>query len=105
MTTAYLSKLMAKTVIVTGASSGIGKISAIALSKAGWNVVLTARREAELKVTAEGCPASTLVVPGDVTDPAFVKTLFASTIEKYGTSIKTLTISAGSSELFNYATV
>ncbi|RXW24512.1 hypothetical protein EST38_g1368 [Candolleomyces aberdarensis] len=84
MSTAYLSKLMAKTAIVTGASSGIGKTSAIALSKAGWNVVLTARREAELKSTAQECPTSTLVIPGDVTNPAFVKTLFASTIEKYG---------------------
>ena len=75
---------MAKTAIVTGASSGIGKISAIALSKAGWNVVLTARREAELKATADECLASTLVVPGDVTSSEFVKTLFSATIEKYG---------------------
>jgi NADP-dependent 3-hydroxy acid dehydrogenase YdfG len=80
----YLAKLMAKTAIVTGASSGIGKISAIALSKAGWNVVLTARRGAELKVTADECPASTLVIPGDVTSAEFVKTLFSSTVEKYG---------------------
>ncbi|KAF6757544.1 short-chain dehydrogenase/reductase SDR [Ephemerocybe angulata] len=75
---------MAKVVIVTGASSGIGKISAIALSKAGWNVVLSARREAELLETAQECPASTLAVPGDVTDPMFVKELFSKTIGHYG---------------------
>ncbi|EAU85953.2 short-chain dehydrogenase/reductase SDR [Coprinopsis cinerea okayama7 len=79
-----LSHLMARTAIVTGASSGIGKGSAIALSNAGWNVVLTARREDALQKTATECPSSTLVVPGDVTDEGFVKTLFSSTVEKFG---------------------
>ncbi|KAH6912774.1 short-chain dehydrogenase/reductase SDR [Coprinopsis sp. MPI-PUGE-AT-0042] len=74
---------MAKTAIITGASSGIGKGSAIALSKAGWNLVLTARREDALHATARECPSSTLVVPGDVTDEDFVKRLFAQTLEKY----------------------
>ena len=81
---------MAKTAIVTGASSGIGRISAIALSKAGWNVVLTARRDAELKATADECPSSTLVVPGDATSADFVKTLFSSTVEKYGAYLEYL---------------
>ena len=75
---------MAKTAVITGSSSGIGKASAIELSKAGWNVVLTARREAELNEVAQACPSPTLVVPGDVTDPDFVKALFSETIKKFG---------------------
>jgi len=73
-----------KTVIVTGASSGIGKASAIELSKAGWNVVLTARREQELREVAKECPGETLVVPGNITDPLFVKSLFTETLGKFG---------------------
>ena len=79
------SRLTTKTAIITGASSGIGKSSAIALSKAGWDLVLTARREDALHATAQECPSSTLVLAGDITDEAFVKRLFASTLEKFGT--------------------
>ncbi|TFK20006.1 short-chain dehydrogenase/reductase SDR [Coprinopsis marcescibilis] len=81
---ATLKRLNAKTAIVTGASSGIGQRSAVALSKAGWNVVISARRAEALEETAKECPSSTLVVPGDVTDEGFVKKLFALTLEKYG---------------------
>lgn len=38
-----------KTAIVTGGSSGIGKSSARCLALAGWNVVITGRREERLK--------------------------------------------------------
>ena len=80
------SRLMTKTAIITGASSGIGKSSAIALSKAGWNLVLTARREDALHATAKECPSSTLVVAGDVTDETFVKKLFSTTLDKFSKS-------------------
>ncbi|KAJ7711269.1 hypothetical protein B0H16DRAFT_1679084 [Mycena metata] len=69
---------MAKTAIITG--------SAIALSKAGWNVVLTARRTDALQETASLCesPENCLVLPGDVTDEEFVKRLFSETVAKFG---------------------
>ncbi|KAG8707538.1 hypothetical protein FRC08_000434 [Ceratobasidium sp. 394] len=73
-----------KVIIVTGASSGIGKTTAIALSKAGWRVTLVARREAELNLVAQECPTSTLVVTCDVTDEAQVATVFTKTVEKFG---------------------
>ena len=41
--------LMGKTVVVTGASSGIGKMCAISCSRAGANVVLVARNEQRLQ--------------------------------------------------------
>ena len=43
--------LEGKTILVTGASSGIGRSTAIECSKAGAKVVLTARNEARLKET------------------------------------------------------
>ncbi|KAJ7283228.1 hypothetical protein C8J57DRAFT_1291808 [Mycena rebaudengoi] len=77
---------MTKTAIVTGSSSGVGRESAIALSKAGWNVVLTARRADALKETLQLCatPENCLVVVGDVVEEAFVKRLFAETVARFG---------------------
>jgi len=42
-------KLEGKVVLITGASAGIGRASALALAEQGANLVLTARREARLK--------------------------------------------------------
>ncbi|KAJ7664716.1 hypothetical protein B0H17DRAFT_1091715 [Mycena rosella] len=77
---------MAKTAIITGSSSGIGRESAIALSKAGWNVVLTARRADALKETSLLCeaPENYLILAGDVTNEAFVKKLFTETVSRFG---------------------
>ncbi|KAJ6567432.1 hypothetical protein DFH09DRAFT_1247410 [Mycena vulgaris] len=77
---------MARTVIITGSSSGIGRESAIALSKAGWNVVLTARRADALHETSLLCesPANCLILAGDVTDEEFVRKLFAETVSRFG---------------------
>jgi NAD(P)-dependent dehydrogenase (short-subunit alcohol dehydrogenase family) len=65
---------------------GIGRESAIALSKAGWNVVLTARRADALLETASLCESSEncMVLAGDVTDETFVKTLFSETVARFG---------------------
>ena len=46
-----LIDLSGKTIVVTGASSGIGRATAITLSEAGAKVLLTARREEELQNT------------------------------------------------------
>jgi len=54
------------------------------LSTAGWNVVLTARRELDLNDTAAECPGPTLVLAGSIVDEAFVKHLFEATVEKFG---------------------
>ncbi|KDQ62268.1 hypothetical protein JAAARDRAFT_149037 [Jaapia argillacea MUCL 33604] len=75
-----------KVAIITGASSGIGRAAAIALSAVGWSLGLSGRREEQLKETAELCNLKdkTLVVPGDVTDEEYVIRLFKETVEKFG---------------------
>jgi NAD(P)-dependent dehydrogenase (short-subunit alcohol dehydrogenase family) len=76
-----------KVAIVTGAGSGIGKATALALLKEGYSVALAGRRaEAlELAVKDAGAAASrALAVPADVSDPASVRALFAKTKEKFG---------------------
>ena len=42
-------------VLVSGASSGFGKASAIQLAREGWNLLLTSRRKARLSAVAETC--------------------------------------------------
>ncbi|KIJ32500.1 hypothetical protein M422DRAFT_35799 [Sphaerobolus stellatus SS14] len=73
-----------KVAIITGASSGIGRASSIALSKAGWSVALFARREEDLKSAAAECPSPTLVIVGDVTSEGDVKRLFEETVKAFG---------------------
>lgn len=76
-----------KIALVTGAGSGIGRASAVALAKAGFNVVIASRTKAALDEVAkeiQATGAEALVVPTDVGDPAQVKALFAKTKEKFG---------------------
>jgi len=76
-----------KVAIVTGAGSGVGKRSALALSQDGYAVVLAGRRAERLEETAKAAAPSglpTLVVPTDVGDPESVRTLFRKTIEAFG---------------------
>jgi len=78
---------MNKVAIVTGAGSGIGRASALALLKDGWKVALAGRRCDALEATraaAGDLAGNALAVPTDATDPAAVKALFAATREAFG---------------------
>ena len=73
--------------LVTGAGSGIGKASALALARAGWHVALTGRRKDALEETAGEIKAlgrRALAEPCDVGDPAAVKALFATIEREFG---------------------
>ena len=76
-----------KIAVITGAGSGIGRVSAHALLDDGWAVVLAGRRREMLEETAalaEAPPPRTLVVPTDVRDPAAIAALFGRVKETYG---------------------
>ena len=80
--------LKGKTVIITGASSGIGEATALKLAKEGANVVLTARSEDKLKelqskIEKENA-GKALVVPADVTKKDEVQNVVDKTKEKFG---------------------
>ena len=74
-----------KIAIVTGAGSGIGKVTSLALLREGYAVVLAGRRVDALETTAEEAPdgSRTLVVPTDVTDIVSIRALFAKTKETF----------------------
>lgn len=72
-----------KVVIVTGASSGIGRETALAFAAAGASVVAAARNEAALRELAAGNPAI-LPVPTDVTVDTDVNRLVETTVARFG---------------------
>jgi short-subunit dehydrogenase len=73
-----------KTVIITGASSGIGAAAARAFADAGARVVLAARDAQRLAVVARNLRGPALVVPTDVTDRAAVDALVARGVAEFG---------------------
>ena len=77
-----------KVAIVTGAGSGIGRATALALLVAGWQVVLAGRRADTLQHTVELAGDAhrqhVLAVATDVADPAAVRRLFDATSERFG---------------------
>ncbi|MFI5707448.1 SDR family NAD(P)-dependent oxidoreductase [Kribbella sp. NPDC051620] len=78
------SNLEGKVVLVTGASSGIGQATALALSEAGAKVVVGARRTDRLKLLAEDAPGDVLVLDLDVTDQQAVQDAVAATVQRFG---------------------
>lgn len=78
--------LASKVVVVTGAGSGVGRASALALLQAGGRVVLAGRRRDRLEEVAQagGAPDRTLAVPTDITDPAAVRALFEAALQAFG---------------------
>jgi 3-oxoacyl-[acyl-carrier protein] reductase len=81
------SRLTNKTVLITGASSGIGWAAAHAFAEKGANVVVTARREQRLrelceKLTASGGKAE--YVAGDAADESTAKACVALALKHFG---------------------
>src|SRR5690606_13423650 len=74
-------------VVITGASSGIGRATATRLARQGANLVLAARRGHELEAVAAECRehgAGCLVVPTDVADEDAVQRLADRALGEFG---------------------
>lgn len=79
---------MAKIALVTGASSGVGRATAIALAAAGWEVTLIARRSDALRKTVELAPPDARprmhLAPGDIVDQSAVQAIASAVLAKHG---------------------
>jgi NAD(P)-dependent dehydrogenase (short-subunit alcohol dehydrogenase family) len=76
-----------KVAIVTGAGSGIGKATALALLEEGYRVALAGRRPEPLQQTiaeAGESGSQAIAIPTDVSNPQSVRALFAKAKEEFG---------------------
>ena len=78
-----LDSQVGKVAMVTGAGTGVGRASAVALAKEGFSIVLVGRREEPLQETASLVDGNTLVVPTDVGKPNDVTSLFTKTKQEF----------------------
>ncbi|CAH1269076.1 DHRS2 [Branchiostoma lanceolatum] len=82
--------LREKVTIITGASSGIGKATAVEFAGLGAHLALTGRNQENLQATAKACvEAGTpqdkiLLVTGDICDEQVRKNLVGQTVQKFG---------------------
>jgi NAD(P)-dependent dehydrogenase (short-subunit alcohol dehydrogenase family) len=92
-----LSELTGRTVVVTGASSGIGRALCLELAREHPNLVIAARDAARLEEVAAQCRArgaEALVVPTDVDSEDACRNLIDRTVERFG-GIDVLVANAG----------
>lgn len=73
---------MPKTILITGASQGIGLAVSEAFAAAGWQVVMAARSADKIAAEAERLGATG--IPTDVADPASVEALFGEIANRHG---------------------
>ena len=79
-----MGRLDDETVLVTGASRGLGKSMAQRFAREGANTVFSARSENDLMKAASEADGETLAVPADVTDEAAVEALIETAVDEYG---------------------
>ncbi|GAA5206016.1 SDR family oxidoreductase [Microbacterium kyungheense] len=78
------TQLQGKVALVTGASSGIGRATALALSEAGLRVAVGARRTDRLSALEDSAPGEVLSLPIDVTSYDSVAQAVSQVVERFG---------------------
>lgn len=81
-------ELKGKSIIITGASSGIGASAALLFAQEGANVILGARRSNELRDLAQSinqAKGRAVFLPGDVKDEAYARDLVGLALDEFGT--------------------
>jgi len=80
------SAALQRVALVTGGSAGIGRAAALALNRAGFSVVIAARRADQLAATMAAAtrPEAMSAQVCDVTDPDAVRGLFAAAVDRFG---------------------
>jgi NADP-dependent 3-hydroxy acid dehydrogenase YdfG len=77
-------ELAGRVAVVTGASSGIGEATAMALSRAGATVALAARRQDRLEALAERLPGPSSVHAADLTDESAARSAIEAVHAEHG---------------------
>ncbi len=88
---------MNKTAVITGAGSGVGQATALALAQQDWHVALVGRRKAALLATAKLAGhrhSNLLVCPCDIGDVAAVNKMARRALKEFG-SVEVLVNAAG----------
>jgi NAD(P)-dependent dehydrogenase (short-subunit alcohol dehydrogenase family) len=75
---------MTRTALITGAGSGIGRASAVALAQAGFTVILVGRRSGPLEAAAADVGHDALALPCDIRDAESVASVFAEIEARFG---------------------
>ncbi len=76
--------LRGKVVVITGASSGIGKAIAQDLAQLDAKLVLNALPDAQLETLGERFREDAAIVPGNIADPAVGRRLLATALDRFG---------------------
>jgi len=76
--------LNGKVALVTASSKGLGRASALALSREGARVVICARGEESLREAERQMPGETLAIVADVTEPEAPQHLVDAAVERFG---------------------
>ena len=96
-----MGRFRGKVIVITGASSGIGRATAHEFAKQGAKLVLAARGHESLEAAAEECRklgAEAVAIPTDVADEHQVKDLIATVTTRYGH----IDVFVGNAALFVY---